>query len=68
MYNNFLSRARDRFHVAGFTISTAVAPKSSNVTTGIYGAHDYAAHGDIVDFVALMTYEWGYTYSDSSGG
>lgn len=63
LYNNFLSRARDRFHAAGFTISTAVAPKSSNVMTGIYGAHDYAAHGGIVDFVALMTYEWGYMYS-----
>jgi spore germination protein len=64
LYNNFLSRARDRFHAAGFTVSTAVAPKSSNVTTGIYGAHDYAAQGALMDFVALMTYEWGYTYSE----
>lgn len=63
LYNNFLRKARDRFHQAGFTISTAVAPKTSDVTTGIYGAHDYKAHGEIVDFVALMTYEWGYTYS-----
>ena len=46
LYNNFLSRARDRFHAAGFTVSSAaVAPKASNVMTGIYGAHDYAAHG-----------------------
>ena len=37
---------------------------TSNVRTGIYGAHDYKAHGEIVDFVSLMTYEWGYTYSD----
>ncbi|MCZ2257831.1 LysM peptidoglycan-binding domain-containing protein [Sporosarcina sp. G11-34] len=63
LYNNFLRKARDRFHQAGLTISTAVAPKTSDVTTGIYGAHDYAAIGEIVDFVALMTYEWGFTYS-----
>ena len=63
LYNNFLRKARDRFHAVGLTISTAVAPKASDVKTGMYGGHDYAAHGEIVDFVALMTYEWGYTYS-----
>lgn len=26
----------------------------------LYEAHDYEAHGRIVDFVVLMTYEWGY--------
>ena len=45
LYNNFLSRARDRFHAAGLTVSSAVAPKPSNVMTGIYGAHDYASTG-----------------------
>ncbi|WP_172370887.1 LysM peptidoglycan-binding domain-containing protein [Sporosarcina jiandibaonis] len=64
LYNNFLSRARNRLHMAGLTVSSAVAPKASNVLTGIYGAHDYAAHGALMDFVALMTYEWGYTYSE----
>ena len=64
LYNSFLRNARDRFHPAGFTISTALAPMTSDVRTGIYGAHDYQAHGEIVDFVSLMTYEWGYTYSD----
>ncbi|KAA0964967.1 LysM peptidoglycan-binding domain-containing protein [Sporosarcina sp. ANT_H38] len=64
LYNSFLRNARDRFHNAGFTISSALAPMTSDVRTGIYGAHDYRAHGEIVDFVSLMTYEWGYTYSD----
>ena len=64
LYNNFLRRARDRFHMAGLTISAAVAPKASDITTGIYGAHDYAALGEILDYVMLMTYEWGYTYSE----
>ncbi len=64
LYNSFLRRARDRFHPVGLTLSTALAPKASDIKTGIYGAHDYHAHGEIVDFVSLMTYEWGYTYSD----
>ena len=64
LYNDFLRRARDRFHPAGFTLSTALAPKASDIRTGIYGAHDYKVHGEIVDFVSLMTYEWGYTYSE----
>ncbi|WP_203247149.1 LysM peptidoglycan-binding domain-containing protein [Sporosarcina beigongshangi] len=64
LYNSFLRRARDRFHPEGLTLSTALAPMTSDIRTGIYGAHDYRAHGEIVDFVSLMTYEWGYTYSD----
>ena len=64
LYNNFLRRARDAFHAVGLTISTAVAPKTSDVTTGIYGAHDYRVQGSIVDFIALMTYEWGFMYSN----
>lgn len=64
LYTNFLRKARDRFHQAGFKISAALAPKSSDVKTGIYGAHDYAALGEILDYVMLMTYEWGYTYSN----
>ncbi|MER2089707.1 MAG: glycoside hydrolase family 18 protein [Sporosarcina sp.] len=64
LYNSFLRKARDRIHQAGFTISTALAPMTSDVRTGIYGAHDYRTHGEIADFVSLMTYEWGYTYSD----
>ncbi|KMY55304.1 spore gernimation protein [Bacillus sp. FJAT-27231] len=63
LYTAFLRRARDRIHAAGLMISAALAPKASDVKTGIYGAHDYAAIGGIVDFVALMTYEWGFTYS-----
>jgi len=60
-YNRFLQRAVDFFHPRGFFVSTAVAPKVSAEQTGtLYTAHDYSAHGRIVDFVILMTYEWGY--------
>lgn len=64
LYNAFLRKARDRMHQAGLKLSVAVAPKTSDVTTGIYGAFDYQAIGEIVDYVMLMTYEWGYMYSD----
>ncbi|WP_264990186.1 glycoside hydrolase family 18 protein [Lysinibacillus piscis] len=61
-YNRFLKRAVERFHPEGFTVSTALAPKTKDDTTGQWtGAHDYKAHGEIVDFVLLMTYEWGYS-------
>ncbi|MCI4139632.1 spore gernimation protein, partial [Bacillus vallismortis] len=54
--------ARDLFHREGFEISTAIDPKTSATQQGRwYVAHDYRAHGQIVDFVVLMTYEWGYS-------
>jgi spore germination protein len=61
LYNQFLQRAVDRLHPAGYFVSTSVAPKFSGEQKGLlYEAHDYPAHGRIVDFVILMTYEWGY--------
>ncbi|WP_071458779.1 LysM peptidoglycan-binding domain-containing protein [Bacillus massilinigeriensis] len=61
-YNRFLRRARDRFRREGWLISTALAPKTSAGQKGKwYEAHDYRAHGEIVDFVVIMTYEWGYS-------
>jgi len=60
-YNRFLQLTVDRLHPEGYFVSTAVAPKVSAVQPGtLYEAHDYPAHGRIVDFVILMTYEWGY--------
>lgn len=64
LYNTFLRNARARFHPAGLTLSTALPPKASAAPTGIYGGIDFKAHGEICDFVTLMTYEWGYSYSD----
>lgn len=61
-YNRFLRKARDRFKREGWLISTALAPKTSAAQQGPwYTAHDYRAHGEIVDFVVIMTYEWGYS-------
>ncbi|WP_438445945.1 glycosyl hydrolase family 18 protein [Gorillibacterium sp. sgz5001074] len=61
-YNAFLRKARDRIHAKGYLISTALAPKTRADQPGAwYEAHDYRAHGQIVDFVVIMTYEWGYS-------
>lgn len=61
-YNQFLRKARQRLSQAGLMMSTALAPKVSATQQGLlYEAHDYATHGEIVDFVVLMTYEWGYS-------
>ncbi|MDP4170110.1 MAG: glycoside hydrolase family 18 protein [Bacillota bacterium] len=61
-YNRFLRKARDRFKKEGWFMSTALAPKTSTGQKGKwYEGHDYKAHGEIVDFVVIMTYEWGYS-------
>jgi len=61
-YNEFLRRLKARLAPAGYLLSTCLAPKSSSEQKGrLYEAHDYPAHGAIVDFVILMTYEWGWS-------
>lgn len=61
-YNAFLRKAADIIHKEGFLLSTALAPKTSASQTGAwYTAHDYKVHGQIADFVIIMTYEWGYS-------
>ncbi|KGX93648.1 spore germination protein [Pontibacillus halophilus JSM 076056 = DSM 19796] len=61
-YNNFLRKAKQRLKKEGLMISTALAPKKSAEQKGAwYEAHDYKTHGEIADFVVLMTYEWGYS-------
>ncbi|SFC30181.1 spore germination protein [Bacillus sp. OV322] len=61
-YNQFLRTAKARFSQEGWLLSTALAPKTSAAQKGKwYEAHDYKAHGQIVDFVIIMTYEWGYS-------
>lgn len=61
-YNTFLRKASERLHAEDLLMSTALAPKTSDSQTGRwYTAHDYKAHGEIADFVVIMTYEWGYS-------
>lgn len=61
-YNEFLRKVTDVMHKEGYIVSTALAPKTSDTLEGPwYGGHDYKAHGEIVDFVVIMTYEWGWS-------
>jgi spore germination protein len=61
-YNAFLRKAADRIHKEGFLLSTALAPKTRAAQAGAwYTAHDYKVHGEVADFVIIMTYEWGYS-------
>ncbi len=63
-YNNFLKKLVDACHAEEFFVTTALAPKTFAEQKGkLYEAHDYAFHGNTVDHVIIMTYEWGYTYS-----
>ncbi|HEY8395976.1 MAG TPA: glycosyl hydrolase family 18 protein [Bacilli bacterium] len=65
-YNRFLRRMRDLLHQEGFILTTAIAPKTSADQQGLlYEAHDYRAHGEIADHVIIMTYEWGYLWSEA---
>lgn len=62
LYNAFLRKVADQLHAEGFLVSTALAPKTSATQSGqLYIAHDYPVHGDLCDFVVLMTYEWGWS-------
>ncbi|WP_026677271.1 glycosyl hydrolase family 18 protein [Fictibacillus gelatini] len=62
LYNGFLETIIPEVHKAGFKVSTALAPKTSAEQTGPWhGAHDYKRHGELADFVVLMTYEWGWS-------
>lgn len=60
-YNDFLRKLVAALH-PNYLVATALAPKTYDITTGSWhGAHDYRAHGEIVDFVIIMTYEWGWS-------
>lgn len=62
MYNQFLREITEHLHQFGYLVSSAVAPKISADQEGkLYEAHDYKVHGEVLDFVIIMTYEWGWT-------
>lgn len=63
-YNAFLAEVSSRVHDKGYILVTALAPKYSADQQGIlYESHDYPVQGQYADYVVIMTYEWGYTYS-----
>lgn len=64
-FTQLVADLADLMHQQGATLSVALAPKLSADQPGLlYEGMDYAALGAVADYVLLMTYEWGYTYSE----
>lgn len=60
---DFVINVRNAVNAAGYPVSVALAPKTSDNQVGLlYEGKDYALLGEAADNVLLMTYEWGYTY------
>ena len=62
LYANFVALLRDTLNPYGYSVTVALAPKTSADQPGLlYEGHDYALLGRAANSVFLMTYEWGYT-------
>lgn len=60
-YNQFCWDLSVVLHRNGYFISSALPPKISGNQPGmLYEGFDYEVQGVIMDFIILMTYEWGY--------
>jgi spore germination protein len=61
LYNQFVRELGQAARAAGKSISIALGPKTSDDPTAPWmGAFDYRTLGREVDFMMLMTYEWGW--------
>ncbi len=64
-YAAFVSNLRTALEPLGKFVWVALAPKTSSIQKGLlYEAHDYRLLGEAANAVLLMTYEWGYAYSE----
>ncbi len=64
-YVSLVERTQQRLSPQGLVTTVALAPKASADQTGLlYQGHDYAGMGRVADYCLIMTYEWGYTYSE----
>lgn len=62
-YADFVTNVRAQAAPKGYSVSVALAPKTSANQKGLlYEGKDYKLLGAAADSVLLMTYEWGYTY------
>lgn len=61
LYTQFIAELSARLRPLGLIVSIAVAPKWADYPNAPWvGAFDYAALGRLVDFMYIMTYEWGW--------
>lgn len=64
-FADFVENATDRLNQNGFMVNTDLAPKTSDTQRGtLYEGHNYEDIGEASNTVMVMTYEWGYTYSE----
>ncbi len=64
LFTAFVARLRSELNCLGYRVSVALAPKTSSDQKGLlYEGKDYAGLGEAANSVLLMTYEWGYKYS-----
>lgn len=64
-FAEFVRRMRVILNLYGIAVTVALAPKTSDDQPGLlYEGIDYSALGEAANGVFLMTYEWGYTYSE----
>lgn len=62
---SFVTQIREAVNALGYPVTVALAPKTSDNQPGLlYEGKDYRLLGEAADEVLLMTYEWGYTYSE----
>lgn len=63
-FANFVTNVRIAINALGYPVTVALAPKTSDDQPGLlYEGKDYTLLGEAANEVLLMTYEWGYTYS-----
>ncbi|WP_051344312.1 glycosyl hydrolase family 18 protein [Alicyclobacillus herbarius] len=61
LYNQFVREVGTEARRNQLSISIALGPKTSDMPMASWmGAFDYRALGAVVDFLMLMTYEWGW--------
>ena len=59
-YADFVRRATQVLNIFGYTVTVALAPKTSAQQRGLlYEGIDYRLLGEAANHVMLMTYEWG---------
>lgn len=61
LYNQFIRELKAYVRSGGYSVSIAMGPKTSDDPQASWmGAFDYRTLGREVDFLMLMTYEWGW--------
>jgi spore germination protein YaaH len=63
---SFVATLAQQFHAIGKRVSVDVSAKWTNTTTGRSGFYDYAALGQVADYVFVMN--WGWHWTTSSPG